>query len=272
MKVFISITVSIVSVSTILYVASSRLLIKTSKRCVEYGVPNSRWNDTVLRFIPSVGYSECLMHCTRHQNCSAINFRSGTGTCELLPGIGDCAETKAEEGSTLVHLGDCSGRVPWVAERRKSSSGDTCLTWEPHDANRRAKCPRGVLRGPSGRYCAALAPHKGLYLPSWYTGGRGFRMVTERGASNTCLGTKAGYLLRVAPECPTEWQNYLVADPVPLQAVQVSTWKDGTAIYFVSAPFRGREYLGYYIPSVQRSFIMSNKARNPISVRILVYV
>ena len=97
-------------------------------------------------------------------------------------------------------------------------------------------------------------------------------MVTEIGAPNTCLGAKAGYLLRVAPECPTDWQDYLVTDPVPLQAVQVSSWKDGTAIYFVSAPFGGQEYLGYYIPSVQRSFIKSNKARNPTSVHILVYV
>ena len=272
MKVFITITVCIVFVPTILYVVSSRLLINTSKRCVEYRVPNSRWNDTVLRVILSVGYSECLMQCTRHQNCSAINFRSGTGTCELLPGIGDCTETRAEERSTFVHFGYCSGRVPWVAERRNWSSGNTCLTWEPHDATRSTRCPGDVLRGPDPQYCAALAPHKGLYLPGWYQSRGGFRMVTELGAPNTCLGARAGYLLRVATECPTDWQDYLVTDPVPLQAVQVSSWKDGTAIYFVSAPFMKREYLGYYIPSVQRSFIMSNRAQNPISVRILVYV
>ena len=271
MHSFVSMTFTIISILTILFVVPSRLSIKTFRRCVAYRVLNSRWNDTVLSLIQSAGHSECMMQCARHQNCSAINIRSGTGTCELLPNIGDCMETQAEEGSTFVRIGDCYGRAPWLVERRNWSSDDTCLTWEPHDATKSARCPRGVLRDPSGRCCAALTPHKGLYLPSWYSSRGGFRMVTESGVPQTCLGARAGYLLRVAPECPTEWHDYSTGDIVPSQAVQVSSWKDGTPIYLISTLFRGRWYLGYYLPLVQRAFITAWTAWNPRFVRILVY-
>ena len=272
MNLFVSVTSRIFFISATLYVMASRLLIQTSKRCVEYRVNNSRWNDTVLSVIPSVVFSECFIQCTLQHNCSAINFWSGTGTCELLPGIGVCEETTAEEGCTFIHLGDCCGRMPWEVERRNWTSDYPCITWKPHDATKRAKCFRGVLKGPEWWFCTALTPHKGLYLPSWYQSRGSFRMVTELGAPQTCLGARAGYLLLVAPECPTEWQNYTVTDPVPPQAVPVSSWKDGTPLYFISSHSRGRWYSGYYLPSTQRSFIMIKKARSPRSLRILVYV
>ena len=83
---------------------------------------------------------------------------------------------------------------------------------------------------------------------------------------------KAGYLLRVAPECATEWQDYRVGDPVPLQAVRVSSWKDGTPLYSVCARLGDGWFLGYYLPVVQRPFIMNKKTENPTFVRMLVFV
>ena len=271
MQLLISITFCSVLSSTILYAASSHLLIKTSKLCVEYRALNSRWNDTVLSVKHSVKYPDCLIQCTRHPRCSAFNFWSNTDICELLPAIGDCAETQAEEGSTFVHLGDCFGRVSWEVGRRNWSSEDTCHSWEPHDATKSATCPSGALKiRYSWGYCLALKLHKGMYLPGWYEDRGAFRFVTQLGTPKYCRGI--GYLLRVAPECPTQWQDYWVGDPVPSQAIQVSTWKDGTPLYFVSAHFVNTWYAGYYLPSVQRSYFMLNKVRNPSFVSILVYV
>ena len=252
----------------ILCAQSTHLLIKTSKRCVEYRIANSRWNDTVLSVVHSVEYPDCLTQCIRHPNCSAFNFGSKTGICELLPAIGDCApETKAKEGSTFVHLGNSSGRVPWEVERRNWSADDTCLIWEPHDAAESVTCPTCVsLRS----FFLALKSHKGMYLPGWCKDRGPFRIVTEQGTPKRCRGV--GYLLRVAPECPTQWQDYWVGDPVPSQAIQVSSWKGGTPLYFVAARFSSLAYPGYYLPSVQRSYIMRNEAYNPSFVRILIYV
>ena len=128
-----------------------------------------------------------MVHCARHLNCSAINFWSMTGTCELLPGIGDCAETIAKEGSTFVHLRDCSGRSSWEVERRNWSTDATCLTWEPHDATKDTECNSRVLRGPNRWYCVVLIPHKGLYLPGWYRSHQPFHGYGN-GSTSTLLG------------------------------------------------------------------------------------
>ena len=250
-----------------LFVECWSLSIKTSKRCVEYRIANSRWNYKVLSVINSVVYVECLMQCARRPFCKAINFDTRTGTCEFLPGIWGCSDIRAEDGFTFVQLGDCSGRMPFDVGRRNWSAGATCLAWEAHEATESAICPPGVLRAPSGPLCPALIPHKGLYLPGWYQ--KHYRIVTEQGTKQQCVHT--GYLLRVAPECPTKWQNYTVGDLVPPQAIQVSSWKDGTPLYFVAASFNNIWYSGYYLPSVQRSFIVKGTVWSPKFVRILAY-
>ena len=273
MQLLVSITFCGVLSSAILYAASSRPSIRTSKTCVEYRILNSRWNDTVLSVVHSAGYPDCLIQCMRHLKCSAFNFWSKTNTCELLPATGDCSETQAEEDSTFVHLRDCTGKVSWEVGRRNWNSEDTCLSWEPHNATKSATCPSGILKTRTfSGYCVALKLHKGMYFPGWYQNRRTFRFVTQLGKPKYCRGV--GYLLRVAPECPTQWQYYWVGDPVPSQAIQVSSWMDGTPLYFVSAPFDGRPalYAGYYLPTVQRSYFMASKTRNPSFVRILVYV
>ena len=60
----------------------------------------------------------------------------------------------------------------------------------------------------------------------------------------------------VAPECPTAWQAFTVGDPIPANAVRVSTWKGGTPLYVVSKLFGGVSYLGYLLPSANRTFIL----------------
>ena len=267
MKLVVFLVSEYILILVFLFVESRSLSIKTSKGCMEYRIANSRWNYKVLSVIHSVVYVECWIQCARHRFCKAINFDTKTGTCELLPGIWGCRGIGAEEGFTFVQLGDCSGRMPFDIGRRNWSA--TCLSWEPHEATKSAICPPGVLRAPSGPLCAALTPHRGLYLPGWYQSRGPFRIVTEQGTTKQCV--YVGYLLRVALECPTQWQDYTVGDPVPLQAIKVSSWKDGTPLYFVAAKFGNIWFLGYYLPSVQRSFIVKGTVQSLRFVRILTY-
>ena len=76
----------------------------------------------------------------------------------------------------------------------------------------------------------------------------------------------------VAPECPTAWQAYSVGDPIPGEAVRVSTWKDGTPLYMVSKFLGGVSRLGYLLPSANRTFIVYMGLNSPMNVSLLVYI
>ena len=207
------------------------------KMCVQFRILHSRWNYTVLQSIYKVQKADCLLRCVRNPSCSAYNWIHTNGNCELLPALGDCpGDSMEEEDSTFVHLADCTGHMPWVVARRNWSVDAKYLTWRQVDAfNGVDSCAADILRSPSPKTCASLIPSKGTYLPGWYINREAFRTVTEDVKPLVCSGKGVGYLLRVAPGCPTDWVWYRVGEPIPTNAVQVSTWKDGTPLYFVTA-------------------------------------
>ena len=250
----------------------SHAILRKRQMCVEYQIRNSRSNETILRVFYGLSEGGCLRQCARHPNCTAYNMRHADGTCELVSALGTCAETTEADGSKYVSLGGCNGEVPWKVGRRNWASDEPCLTWHLHYAyNYRGDCPSGTLTGPAGWACVALVPCNGLYLPGWCARRNAYRLITEQQQAGLCDG--AGCILKVAAECPTTWQSYIVGDPVPPRAVNISTWKDGTPLYMVAGvPFPGKWYLGYLLPSVQRAFIYRQGVQSPTNVQILVYI
>ena len=245
------------------------------KMCVEFRILHSRWNQTVLKSIDGLRNSDCLVRCARNPSCSAYNWIHTNGTCELLPALGDCPGDSVEkEDSTFVHLEACADEVPWVVPKRNWSEDTTCLTWHRVDAFRGIdSCADDILRSPSPLACASLIPSKGIYLPGWYINGSAFRTVTEDVKPLLCLGKGVGYLLRVAPGCPTDWVWYRVGEPIPTNAVQVSTWKDGTPLYFVTATdHTGFWHIGYLLSSMPQTFILAWDVKSPATVKILVFI
>ena len=55
----------------------------------------------------------------------------------------------------------------------------------------------------------------------------------------------------------------MMGETAPLQAVEISSWEDGSFPCFVSDHSRGREYGEYFLHSVQRSSII-RELDNPI--------
>ena len=245
------------------------------KMCVEYRILHSRWNHTVLKSIAVIRKSDCLVHCARNPGCGAYNWIHTNGTCELLPSLGDCPgeSMEEEEDSTFVHLEACTDEVPWVAPKRNWSEDTTCLTWRRVDAFSGVdSCAADILRSPSHLACASLIPSKGIYLPGWYINGQEFRTVTEDVKPLVCSGNGVGFLLRVAPRCPTNWIWYSVGEPIPINAVKASIWKDGTPLYFVtSTDHTGFWHMGYLLPSIPQTFIFGWSLKSPATVKILVF-
>ena len=220
----------------LLCIVITKTMATKRKMCVEFSILNSRWNRTVLKSIPGVRKSDCLIRCAHNPSCNAYNWIHTNGTCEL-PALGDCpGESMEEEDSTFVHLADCTGHMPLVVARRNWSVDATCLAWRRVDAVRGVdSCAGDIQRSSSHKACASIIHSKGTYLPGWYINREVFRTVTEDVKPLLCSGKGVGYLLRVAPGCPTDWVWYNVGEPIPTTAVQVSTWKDGTPLYFVTA-------------------------------------
>ena len=253
----------------------SETIANNRKMCVEFSLMNSRWNQTILKTIPGVRNSECLVRCAHNPSCGAYNWIHANGTCELLPALGDCpGDSMEEEYSTFVHLSTCAGDKPWVVTRRNWSADATCLTWRRVDAFVGVdSCAGDILRSPSPLACASIIPSKGTYLPGWYINGEEFRTVTKDAKPLVCLGPGIGYLLRVAPGCPTDWIWYNVGETIPNNAVKVSIWKDGTPLYFVtSTDHTGFWHMGYLLPSIPQTFIYAWDVKSPTTVKILVFI
>ena len=176
----------------------------------------------------------------------AYNWFPGLSRCELLPALDPCDETEEQEGFIFVHLRDCNNTIPWEVGRRNWSAEAPCLSWRWFQSSQ--ICPSDVLRDECGDFCAALVPHKGLYMPGWYS--MQYRMVTEEAELVKCYS----YLLPVAAGCQTVWRDYKVGDPIPSQAVQVSTRVDGTLLYMVI--HKSITGTGYHLPPLQQTFIM----------------
>ena len=203
--------------------------------------------------------------CAHHPDCHAYNFLRKKGICEILRGLDTCGETRDHSGAyEYVHLYTCKGHLPWLTSVRNWTAGQP---WYRKEAHPMEGCPTGMVTGPDGWACVALIPTKGLYLPGWYHSH--YRVIKEDGQPMRCYGYS--YILRVVPECPVSWQTYTVGDPLPSAAVTVSTWKDGTPLYFVSNSVGENWHIGYLLPSVPRSYILSG-IPNPTNVLILVYV
>ena len=201
----------------------------------------------------------------------AYNIWHQNGTCELVPALEACAETNEMEGCKFVSLGDCKGDVPWSVSRRNWTSGPPCLTWQRHFAyDGSGSCPSGTRKSPCGWACVSLIPSNGVYLPGWCAKNLPYHVIVEE-QTQKCPGL--GYILKVAPECNTDWQSYTVGNPIPPEAIQVSTTMDGTPLYLV-AKSSAKAYLGYLQPSAQDAIIMGRGNEKLVftNVKILVYI
>ena len=238
-----------------------------TKRCVKYRVQETRgkWNQTILGIVMNITESNCLVQCVRNEQCMAYNIWHGNNTCELLPQILKYGETEMQKGWSFVHLGDCTKDVPWITGRLDMVAGSPCLSWWYFDPI--SECPSKYLKTPNGKLCVTLTPQRGLYLPGWHR--QRSQLVTLDGRPARCT---SGYLLRVASSCSVVWRGYTAGNPVPKRAVVGGKWTDGTPLYIVTDYIKLRWIVGYYRPSIQRSFFMrTGKIYNPEDMKILLF-
>ena len=248
----------------------SNAQLNKKKLCLHYRVYTSYRIKRTLEVYNNVTELECMRRCAFNRRCMSYNLVGSSSVCELMPAMGRCDESEEREDSTFVHLRTCSGRVPRNLNRRDWQADAPCLTWTRVDVSSpTAACPPEITRSPNDGVCAALVPTKGMYLPGWYETGRVFRTVTEQAQPVSCK--KQGYLLTVASECPTNWTAYTTGNPIPTNAVKISRWIDDTPGYMVTAKFI-KWTIGYYLPSIERTFLIGTGTQSPTIVSMLVYL
>ena len=227
---------------------------------------STQGDHSILHKTVTPGESWCMMKCIRHPDCWPFNYFQN-GTCELLPVLGGCDEPHSQAGSTFFQLSTCKGDTPVDLTRNWTSNA--CLLWVQHHTD--LPWPDGVLMSTSGIFCLSLAPYHGLYIPGWFRVGMkpSFRLVTEHHKTQKCL---AGYVVKIAAACTTTWQYFTVGSPVPPNALQISNWRDGSPLYAVEnhRPNSGLNYIGYYLLTTCRVYIMAGRVLSPVHVRTLV--
>ena len=260
-------------ISILLLGKFGRAAITKRRLCVEYVQKDARYNKTILAAFENVTEFECVRRCARHLKCNAYNLLRGHGLCEILHGLEACNETNYRHGFKYVHLGACEGHMPWAVGARSGTTSASCLKWYRPETLPVQACSAGMVTSPDQMACVALIFNKGMYLPGWFSQGiygGTYRVITEDGQPMWCYNH--GHVLRVVPECPVTWQPYTMGDPLPSEAGTVSTWKDGTPLFFVTKFINTQWYIGYLLPSVSRSYMMAEISFSPTDVHILVYV
>ena len=240
----------------------------TNKRklCLSQRLSSSRADYSILNTTVAFGENQCMINCARNADCWAFNFFTN-GTCELLTALGNCGEARPQTGSVFVQLSACEGANPQEFIPRNWTKDD-CLIWIP--LNKESPCPPGVLMSSSNEFCLSLAPHHNLYMPGWFYFPNAFRFARDdKRSPQKCPD---GYVVKEAPGCTATWQGYIPGDPIPPNAAQVSVWRDGTPLYAVEhlRDIAGDDFIGYYLPTDQKTYIMMGEIFNPTEVRILV--
>ena len=124
------------------------------------------------------------------------------------------------------------------------------------------------MRTPAGDSYVGLVPHKGVHLPGWYHA-KLFRFTTLGEGPATC---RSGYLL-YQPATSSGGGGGTAGDLVPELAVvggRMEGWY--AVVYHIADHMLGRWAVGYYRPSIQRSFIMRiSEIYNPQNMKILIF-
>ena len=244
---------------TVIFLLVSDTVSALSKRklCVTFQIINSRGDYGELASMNGT-MRDCMLACGRLNNCSAMNYNTDSGVCELLPEISECYRPAPQSGYIFRHLGACVGQepIPWGTEDEDLRVDDgERWKWSLQesvdgDYSVVAEFSRGNSRS------ASLAFHKGLYYPGWYAdNGSGYRLITREGTQQNCA---SGYVLTSRNDVTYDWEAYTTGSAVPLNALQVGVWFDGQPLYLVKKNIDGREVFTYYVTgNVDVMFVMN---------------
>ena len=229
--------------------------------CVMFEVNKYRKSSGVLSSLNVVDKNHCMMECTRHGSCHAINYALDTGLCELVTRVTGCMAVTESPRFHFVHMGECDAVIPWRALTPVDGNWQWVIETNLIDWSKAIDL--------SGIRYVSRTFYKGTYLPGWWQSGL-FRTITPQIETSFCRNP-SGQLLVMDP-LNYNWTAFTSGEAVPANALIGGYWPDDAPLYIIRAIILGEFHSGYYNARITKAFIIKNNPEHPVNMDILVYL
>ena len=242
----------------------------TTKRhlCVHFEMEHKRVQDNVMSVCLVQSKGQCMIKCAADARCTAFNFRSADGLCELLPDLLKCYEPDDNEDFLFTQLKLPDFKPPMTKQSKPLDTGD--LQWVFINSTT-VPSSSNIKVTESYRGYIALGFNKGMYIPAYWPLEK-VRMFYPPGDSK--VRCHHGYLLSVKNPELYRWVPFHAGSPLPIGSVSAGQHVDGTSLYIARVICGSGKRSGFYSPSFGRAYV--DCKRPPINLdgemEILSYV
>ena len=218
---------------------------------VDFEADHRRAPDGIISAHRGISRRICMLKCAADVRCTAFNFRSGDGFCELLPELPKCYEPDEDNDFIFTQLKQ-SDFKPAIAIVKQTKPPDTSyLQWVPCNSNTFPSSSN--IQVSHGRF-VALCFYKGLYLPAtWIHSSKEMKSFYPPG--NRKVRCDHGYLLSVQSRNHFKWASFRFGNPIPVGSVSAGSHVDATPFYIVRVMCQKGERSGFYAPSLRRAYV-----------------
>ena len=236
--------------------------------CIDFEMDHKRAQHDVLSANLCLSKRQCMMKCAADARCTAFNFRSGDGFCELLLALPECYEPGNDDDFIFTQLKLPNFQPPMAKQSKPLATSD--LQWRP--CNSTTAISSSNIQVTNNRH-VALGFNKGMYLPGYFTP-RGnineIKMFYPPDDANARCDH--GYLLSVQHPEQYQWVFYQPGYPIPSGSLSAGSHVDGTPLYIIQIICGTGKRSGFYSSSFERPYVYCNSPINLNSeMEILVY-
>ena len=233
-----------------------------NKMCLLYEFHDYASNDTtVIERFDGTTKPQCMLSCVRDNYCSAFNFHSNDGKCELLDTSEGCMSYDLRMGTIFVQLTQCDGTAPW----RVVSPALEKLQWK----DPRHIGDREFIRFDAERHVARII-YQGIYMTGYLMSKKDDELFVVDMNGDRIYCSLFVEVLTCVNSSDYSWLDYAPGEPIPSSAVGGGFGQDGIPVYVICIKLADWK-LGYYSDRNKMLYVKGlKKDKTPKAVKILV--
>ena len=224
-----------------------------------------RCDSGIVSTVNARSVGECVTHCSMHETCHVINYRTSLQLCDLIDTNGAAIISTEEAGTLLVSMYDVVNEADKDVARQCRVGG--AVEWQLVDGSRPPSSDVILLRENAyicqAQFGNALVPGTG------YTSDPRCRFV-YRSLANNVQRLRA---LSIPGENNFKpgWVNFTVGTSAPSNAFLGGYSEVGNPLYVCRAVINDAFHVGYYDHAGQEAaFAVSGSVYKPVEIQLLI--
>ena len=222
---------------------------------VDFEMDNKRSRHDVVSVHFGLSRRQCMMKCAADTRCTAFNFLSADGVCELLPELRKCYEPDDDDHFTFTQLKIPDSKPPMAKQSKPLDTND--LQWVPCNSTTASSSSNIQVKDEG---YVALVFNKGMYLPAHWQASQG-QLRFFYPPDNKAIRCHHGYVLSVQTPEQYQWAFFQIGNPIPTGTMSAGTHVDATPLYIVRIRCVSGKRSGFYSSSFRRAYV---SCRNPL--------